>query len=60
MPGTMPYAVPGLDYDRSYATVVVGARTQMFGMDANFGVSATAAQKSGNDASAFVTIGSSF
>ena len=60
LPGTMPYAVPGLDYDRSYATVVLGARTQLFGMDANFGVTTTAAQRDGNDASAFVTIGSSF
>jgi outer membrane lipase/esterase len=60
LPGTMPFAVPGLDYDRSYATVLLGARTRLFGMDANFGVTATAAQQAGNDASAFVTIGSSF
>jgi outer membrane lipase/esterase len=60
LPGTMPYAVPGVESDRSYATVVLGARTQLFGMDANFGVSTTAAQEDGNDASAFVTIGSSF
>ena len=35
-------------------------RTRLFGMDANFGVTTTAAQRDGNDASAFVTIGSSF
>jgi outer membrane lipase/esterase len=60
LPGTMPYAVPGVEFDRSYGTFVVGARTRMFGLDANFGVSATAAQSSGNDASVFATIGNSF
>ena len=60
IPGTMPYAVPGLGYDRSYGTLVVGARTQVFGLDTNVGVSATAGQKNGNDASVFATVGSSF
>ncbi len=60
IPGTMPYAVPGLELDRSYGTLVLGARTQMFGLDANVGFSATAAQRGGNDASVFATVGSSF
>lgn len=60
IPGTLPYAVPGLGYDRSYATLVLGARTQVFGLDTNVGVSATAGQKNGNDASVFATVGSSF
>lgn len=60
IPGTLPYAVPGLDYDRSYATLMLGARTQVFGWDTNVGVSTTAGQKGRNDASVFATVGSSF
>ena len=60
LPGTMPYAVPSGEADRSYATVVVGTRTQLFGLDANVGFSATAAQRDGNDATVFATLGSSF
>jgi len=60
LPGTMPYAVPVGQPDRSYATVAVGARTQVFGLDANVGVSATAAQRDGNNATVFATLGSSF
>jgi outer membrane lipase/esterase len=60
MPGTMPYAVPGTAYDRNYGTLTVGARTQLFGLDANLGVSATVAQTGGDNASVFATIGSSF
>jgi outer membrane lipase/esterase len=60
MPGTMPYAVPGMDFDRSYGTLVLGARTQVFGLDANIGLSTTVAQRNGNDASVFATVGSSF
>lgn len=60
MPGTMPYAVPGMAYDRSYGTLVVGTRTRLMGLDANVGLSATVAQRNGNDASVFATLGSSF
>jgi outer membrane lipase/esterase len=60
IPVTMPYAVPGMSYDRNYGTLVLGARTQVFGMDANVGVSASVAQRAGNDASVFASIGSSF
>jgi outer membrane lipase/esterase len=60
LPGTMPYAVPGAEADRSYATIVLGARTQVFGLDANVGVSTTAAQRDGNNATVFATLGSQF
>ena len=60
IPGTMPYAGPVSDDDSSYATMVMGARTQLFGLDADLGFSATTAQRGGNDASVFATIGSSF
>jgi outer membrane lipase/esterase len=60
IPGTAPYAVPGTGYDRNYGTLLVGARTQLLGLDANVGVSATLAQRNGNDASVFATLGSRF
>jgi outer membrane lipase/esterase len=60
IPGSLEYAVPGLEYDRNYATLVFGARTTMFGLDANIGATATIAQAGGNNAGVFATVGSSF
>ncbi len=60
IPGTLPFAVPGLDYDRSYGTLVFGVRTQLFGLDANVGASTTVGQTGGSDASVFATLGSGF
>jgi len=60
IPGTMDYAVPGAAYDRSYGTLVLGARTQVLGLDADFGVSATGGQSGGNNATAFASFGSRF
>jgi outer membrane lipase/esterase len=58
--GSLPYAVPGLEFDDSYVTAVIGARTELFGMDANIGASVTAAQGNGNDATLFATFGKKF
>jgi outer membrane lipase/esterase len=58
--GSLPYAVPGLEFDDSYATAVIGARTELFGMDANVGLSSTLGQKDGTDATVFATVGKSF
>ncbi|WP_147652540.1 autotransporter domain-containing protein [Vulcaniibacterium gelatinicum] len=60
MPGTAPFAVPGLDRDQDYATITFGARTRLFGLDANIGASATVQQGGGNDATVFVTLGGGF
>jgi len=60
MPGVAPYAVPGLDLDRRYGTVLLGARTRAFGLDADFGLTTTVGQKSANDVTAFVTVGTAF
>lgn len=60
IPGSLPYAVPGLDYDDQYATATIGARTRLFGLDANIGASTTVNQGSGTDATVFVTVGSGF
>src|SRR3546814_8938369 len=35
MPGTVECAVPGVAFDDSYGTLMFGARTQWFGLDAN-------------------------
>lgn len=58
--GTAPYAVPGLERDQRYGTLQFGVRTQLLGLDANVGASATFNQGGGNDASVFVTFGGSF
>lgn len=60
MPGTAPYAVPGHDFDQSYGTLLIGARTQLFGLDANLGTSVTVGQAGGNHATVFATIGAGF
>ncbi len=58
--GTPDFAVPGLEFDDGYATAVIGARTELFGMDANVGLSATLGQTDGTDAALFATFGKSF
>ncbi|GAA3933834.1 autotransporter domain-containing protein [Luteimonas lutimaris] len=60
IPGSLEYAVPGLEYDRNYTTVVIGARTRLLGLDANVGATATVQQGGGNNATVFATLGSSF
>lgn len=60
MPGTLPYAVPGLAFDETYGTMVFGVRSKLLGLDANAGASLTVGQKGGNDATFFLSIGSKF
>jgi hypothetical protein len=45
LPEAGTYAVPGLDFDRNYGSVVLGARTRLFGLDTNLGASLTPGQK---------------
>ncbi len=58
--GSLEYAVPGLEFDDTYLTLQIGARTELFGMDANIGASVTTAQGGGNDATLFATFGKQF
>ncbi len=60
LPGTLAYAVPGLEYDDSYGTLTFGAQTQLFGLDANIGSAVTVGQKGGNHATVFATVGRGF
>lgn len=56
----MDYAVPGLSYDDTYARLTLGARTSLFGLDANLGVSLNAGEKGGKQTTAFATVGGRF
>lgn len=58
--GSLQYAVPGQTFDDSYLTLQMGARTELFGMDANIGASVTTVQGGGNDATLFATFGKQF
>lgn len=58
--GSGEYAVPGLTFDQSYGTLLLGARTQLLGLDANLGTSVTVGQQGGNHATVFVNLGSRF
>lgn len=60
LPATGEYAVPGLRFDDSYGMLLLGARTQAFGLDTNVGVSATVGHEGGNDATVFATVGARF
>lgn len=54
------YKVPGLQFDRNYATAVLGARVNAWGLQSNIGVSATTAQRSARDATVFATFSAGF
>jgi outer membrane lipase/esterase len=58
--GSLEYAVPGQEFDDTYLTLQMGARTELFGMDANIGASVTTAHGGGNDATLFATFGKQF
>ena len=60
MPGVMPYAVPGLNMDRDYGTLTLGARTGLFGLAADLGVMTTVGQKGGTNATVFATLTGGF
>lgn len=60
MPGLAPYAVPGLDMDRDYGSLTLGARSTIFGLAADIGLTTTVGQKGGTNAGAFATLSGSF
>ncbi|TXH72589.1 MAG: autotransporter domain-containing protein [Lysobacteraceae bacterium] len=60
IPGSLPYAVPGLELDDNYATLIFGARTELFGLDANIGASTTLFQGKATDASVYANFGKGF
>ncbi|MGY1424060.1 autotransporter domain-containing protein [Lysobacter sp. A289] len=60
MPGTAPFAVPGVAFDDSYGSLMFGARTRVMGLDANIGSSLTLGQQGGHHATVFATMGGTF
>ncbi len=60
LPGTAAYAVPGLRTDDSYGTVLLGARTTLFGLDADLGVTTTVNQSGGTNSTAFMSLSGRF
>lgn len=60
LPGTGWFAVPGMAYDDSYATVALGARTTLLGLDANFGLSTTLSHADSGNSTVHVTFGKGF
>jgi outer membrane lipase/esterase len=60
MPGTLPYAVPGLPFDDTYGTLSYGVRSELFGLDITTGSNLTVGQKGGNDARFFLTVSGKF
>ncbi|WP_246037216.1 autotransporter domain-containing protein [Thermomonas fusca] len=60
MPGTAPYAVPGVAFDDSYGTLGMGVRSKLFGMDVTGGANVTVEQQGGSNTTFFVTFGGAF
>lgn len=58
--GSLPYAVPGVEYDQSWTTLTFGARTTLFGLDANVGASLNSGQKGGKHSMVFASLGAGF
>jgi len=58
---TLPYTVPGIGTDRTWATATIGARAKLSGtLGANLGLSFNAGQKGGKHHMVFVSIGNGF
>ena len=60
MPDVGMYKVPGLEFDKDYATAVLGARLNLWGLSSNIGMSTTSMQKRARDVSLFASFGGSF
>lgn len=60
MPEVGMYKVPGLEFDKDYATAVLGARVSLWGLNSNVGISTTTLQKRARDATLFASFSGSF
>lgn len=59
--GSLPYAVPGLAFDRSYGTLAVGLRNKVLGgLDLTTSATVTAGQRGGSNVGLYLTLGGSF
>jgi len=60
MPDTEAFAVPGLQYDDRYFTLLFGTRAKVFGLDADAGLNVTLGHDGGRNTSLFLGVGRSF
>ena len=60
LPGVGMYRVPGMEFDKNYATAILGARMDLFGLQSNIGLSTTTLQKRAMDTSIFASFSGSF
>lgn len=60
MPEVGMYKLPGLEFDKNYATAVLGARLNLWGLNSNVGMSTTTLQKRARDVSLFASFSGSF
>ncbi|MDA5337271.1 autotransporter domain-containing protein [Stenotrophomonas maltophilia] len=60
LPDVGMYRVPGMDFDKNYATAIFGARMELFGLQSNIGLSATTLQKRAQDATLFATFSGAY
>ncbi|HSD15884.1 MAG TPA: autotransporter domain-containing protein [Thermomonas sp.] len=60
MPGSLPYAVPGLAFDKTSGTLTYGIRGELFGLEVSTGSNLALGQKGGDDANFFLTVGGKF
>lgn len=60
IPQVGEFAVPGLQRETDFNTLAIGARTQVFGLNADIGASGTVGRSDGDNASVYVTLSGSF
>jgi len=60
LPEVGMYRVPGLNFDKNYATAIMGARTELFGLQSSIGLSVTTLQKRARDMTLFASFSGSF
>lgn len=59
-PGLGDFRVPGMAFDSEYGTAVVGARFNVFGLDANVGMTATFGASASGQTGVFASVGGRF
>jgi outer membrane lipase/esterase len=60
IPGSLPYVVPGVEFDDSYGTLTYGTRAQLWGMELLSGSSITLGRADGLDSSLWMTLRGEF
>ena len=60
IPGSLPYAVPGVEFDDSFGTLTLGTRAGLWGMQLLGGSSVSVGRKGGDDVSVFLSLRGGF